>query len=809
MTDPWGKPLEELAVDELEALVRHHDHRYWELNAPEIGDPDYDRLVRRLQRLTPSSPLLARVGGGGEAARGRIGEKVAHRAPMLSLDKCYEEVELLAWAAGFEGPVVGSPKIDGMAIEIRYGADGNLSLAATRGDGARGDDVTANVREIPAIPRRLAEGEGGVEVRGEIYAPLSAFEAVKQDFANPRNFAAGTVKQKDGKRAHLKLLSFFAYDVQGRSFASERDKRGFLTRVGHRPAWSEELEREEMTGFTARVLARRDALDYELDGVVFKADAVVEQARLGATAHHPRYAIAYKFQGESGVSKLERVEWNVARTGTITPVAIIAPVQLSGATVTRCSLHNLNILRRLDLKLGDRVVAMRRGGVIPNVEASLGGGGEPVRVPEACPSCGRPTQERDNFLYCPSPERCTASSLKRLEHFASALDIVGIGERVVEELFGAGLVSSPADLFRLQLGDLLKLDRMGEVLAKKLLARIDARRTVPRERLLVSLGIDGVGSIVARHLVDGLRSRADLLRQLDERVTVRACASEALGEEGAVLSGKPSEVLTALHLLPGGVLSETDARTSPRESLSDRVSAMEAARKSLGVLPGIGKKKLESMVHAGSLMSVASFFDLTPDDLLEVSPARPIEELTSSISDIQKKKQRMRLFELLPLLGIQEVATDTALKIETGLMSALAKVDDLLSLISITDGVGARAPATTGLSDRKVLFTGKLATMGRKQAQAAVKAAGGETPSQVTQDLDYLVVGDEGSPLFGEGRKGSKLLAAEKLQAKGIDVKIVSEAEFFDRILTGREEPEGALTSDASKSEAPEQTSLF
>ena len=808
MTDPWGRPLEELDVGELEALVRYHDHRYWERNAPKISDVDYDRLVRRLQRLAPGSPLLARVGGGGEAARGRIGDKVDHLAPMLSLDKCYEEEELLSWAASFEGPVVGSPKIDGMAIEIRYGADGNLSLAATRGDGARGDDVTANVREIPDIPRQLAGGAGEIEVRGEIYAPLSAFEAVKEDFANPRNFAAGTVKQKDGKRAHLKLLSFFAYDVRGRAFASERDKRAFLACVGHRPAWSEDLERAALAEFTARVLARREALDYELDGVVFKADDVAEQERLGATAHHPRYAIAYKFQGESGVSRLERVAWNVARTGTITPVAIIAPVQLSGATVTRCSLHNLNILRRLGLKLGDQVVAMRRGGVIPNLEASLGGGDEPVAIPETCPSCGHATEERDNFLYCSSPANCTASSLKRLEHFASAMDIVGIGERVVEELFKAELVSSPADFFRLQLDDLLKLDRMGEILARKLLTRIDARREVSRERLLVSLGIDGVGSIVARHLIEGLRGSRALLAQFDARVRVVACATEAADKEEAVVSGKPTEVLAALCLLPEGssVLYERTSLT--RDEVPALVSSLNAARLSLGILPGVGETKLVTWVDAGRLTSVAGFFDLTPADVLEAFPAKSAEEAEGLIADIQGMRE-IRLFELLPLLGIQEVAADTASKIETGLTSLLPQITDLLSLITITDDDGKRAASSSGLSGRKVLFTGKLASMSRKQAQAAVKAAGGETPSQVTQDLDYLVVGDEGSPLFGAGRKGSKILAAEKLQAKGSAVKIVSEGEFFDRILAGGEELDAIPPVNDSESGPPKQTSLF
>ena len=650
MPEPWGRPLADLPLGEIESLVRRHDHLYWDLNAPEISDYDYDRLVRRLGELDPRSPLLTRIGGGGEAARERLGAKVEHPAPMLSLDKAYGEAEVFAWAGDFEGDVVGSPKIDGMAIAIRYDDSGNLALAATRGDGVRGDDVTANVREIPGIPRRVAEGD--LEVRGEIFAPLSEFAKVSEQFANPRNFAAGTVKQKEGARENLARLRFFAYDVKGRALAGERERRDLLTRLGFTPVWGEVMPKAGMPAFYARVLSEREGLDYELDGVVFKAERADEQERLGATAHHPRHAIAWKFQGESGTSTLERVEWSVARTGAITPVAILAPVRLSGATVTRCSLHNLNILRGLDLRVGDQVVAMRRGGVIPNVETSLGGGTEPVVPPAHCPACGRPTVERDGFLYCSDPSACRASALARLEHFAKVVEIDGFGARVVDLLHEQGLLVSPAHFYRLRVDDLRGVERMGETLAAKLVRNVQARRALTLGVFLQALGLREVGRQVAQAIAQHFGS----LQRLQ-------AASEA--EVGAIF--------------------------------------------------GVGPVIAASVVR--------------------------------------------------------------------GLAEASELIGDLLAEVTLEADA---APAAGLLAGKKVVFTGKLTRMERKEAQALVKRHGGDTPAQVTRDLDYLVVGDEGSPLFGQGKRGGKLTEADRVNAAGGAIRIVPEGEFFAMLEDGR-----------------------
>ncbi len=491
--------IETLSVDELAAAIREHDHRYWVLHAPRISDYEYDRLVRRLRELAPEHPQLLAL-GSDVAETGVLGDKVAHEQPMLSLDKCYELSELQRFGASFEGPAVVSPKIDGVALSLRYDAAGRLVRAVTRGDGQRGEDVTANARRVAAIVARLPDGN--VEVRGEVYMPLSRFARHADTFANPRNLTAGTIKQKEGSAAQLPDLAFFAYDVRGLAVRTEWEKLAYLERVGFAVVPAERLERAEWQAGYERYLARRHALDYELDGVVYKADRLSEQERLGYTAHHPRFAIAYKFQGESGESTLRTVEWSVARTGAITPVALIDPVVLSGAEVSRCSLHNVGILRKLGLRLGDRVVAMRRGGVIPNVELSLGGGTVDVVPPVACPGCGGPTRLDGDFLTCEQREQCPAVRLALLGHYVKAAGIEGFGEKLLQSLVKSGLVETPDQLYRLKPHHLVPLERMGDILARKLVANIETARTLPLATFLQALGIEELGPTVAALLAD-------------------------------------------------------------------------------------------------------------------------------------------------------------------------------------------------------------------------------------------------------------------------------------------------------------------
>lgn len=517
-TPPYhGRPFESLNAAELAELIRYHNRAYFLDDAPVIPDQVYDQLVERLRRLRPSDPVLAEVGAGVEGAD----DKVEHDTPMLSLAKCYDLPGLLHWAREQQGDLVATPKIDGAACALRYGRGGAFLLAATRGDGRRGEFISHNAMQIPNIPTQLpaqlvARFDGkAVEVRGEVYLPLSGFAPLRDVFANPRNVAAGTLKAKEGGSVAPTELRFFAYDVIGWTVATEVDKARLLAEMGFEPAPVQACRATDAAEIHRRWADARPELDYEIDGVVFKIDDIAKQARLGLTAHHPRWAIAFKFQGDSDQTSLEGVEFSLSRTGTITPVAVVAPVLLSGATVTRATLHNLSNLRRLQLRVGDVLLLTRRGGVIPHIEGNLGGGTDPVAPPGSCPSCGQPTLERRSVrrvageevatetLHCSLPGSCPGVQRERLLHFTAALEMDGFGDKIVDGLLARGLVSDAADLFALSEAQLLGLPRMGELLARRLLGQVAAARSVAPARFLMALGIDALG----RHAAELLSTR--------------------------------------------------------------------------------------------------------------------------------------------------------------------------------------------------------------------------------------------------------------------------------------------------------------
>ena len=671
----------EWSADQLEAAVRYYDHVYWIENRTEITDERYDRYVERLGQLRPGSPVLREIGSARASAAelGALGDTVAHDAPMLSLDKGYTAAELERWAQGFAGDVVVSPKIDGVAASFVYGPDGRLAKAATRGDGQRGEDVTANVRLIRDVPQRLETAGGtaaALEVRGEVYMRLSVFERHAGEAANPRNLTAGILKRKRASRELLADLSFFAYDLLGPELATEWEKMRRLAALGFHTVEPRLVARTEMQATFEDWLARRAALDYETDGVVFKVDDLAEQRRLGATAHHPRYALAYKFQGDSDESILHAVEWSVARTGAVTPVAVIEPVLLSGATVSRCSLHNLNTLRRLALCAGDAVLVTRRGGVIPHIERSLGGGGQPIVPPPACPSCGQPLAIDEDTLACGAPDDCPEVQRRALEHFVKALDIDGLGEKLLAQLFDSGRVRTPSDFFGLSEADLRQLELVAEVLAAKLASNIRAARAMPLDRFLVALGIEGVGGQTAKALA----------RDFGTLASLRAADAETL---------RSTE--------------------------------------------GVGEKIAIGL--AGSLRRLSLLID--------------------------------------ELAGEIEIVSDDA---------------------------GTERAAAGPLAGVSVVFTGKLATMTRKEAQQKVREAGGETPPGVTKDLGLLVIGDEGSPLLGAGRKSTKQTTAERYNAAGGRIGILTETDFRARLEAGAPD---ALPQDAPRPPPPTQGELL
>ena len=635
---------------ELQEQIRHHNQLYWDQDAPEISDVEYDALVRKLTALWPKAPVLSHMGPEKKAAPAgkdaseleRLGTEVVHAHPMLSLDKAYSDEELLKWADKVTGSLVVMPKVDGVACSVTYDAQGNFVLAATRGDGERGDDITVNVRAGKMVPLHI-DG-GAAEIRGEMYMRRSRFrQAYAENFANPRNLTAGAIKQKDPAKSAAYGLTLAAYDLRGRNLATEEEKLTALAAAGFETLLYHVVDHSQAAAAYVQMAAERQDWDFEADGVVYKANQVSEQDRMGFTAHHPRYALAYKFQGESAQTTLNEIEWSVSRNGTLTPVALIEPVPLSGVTVGRASLHHAGYIHKLGLSTGARILVMRRGDVIPHVEGVVEPGTGAIGIPQQCPSCGAATRLDGEFLFCTAPAACPDALVGTVRHFASVLDIQGLGPKVLRSLFNAGLVKTPANLFRLRKPDLMGLERMGDTLADKLLANIQARRTLPLAQFLTALGIDELGPTVA-----------DLVAQ-----------------------HHPS--LAALRT----------------------VSADE-----LATIHGVG-----------------------------------------------------------PSIGQALVA---------GLATRAALLDDLVAFITLT---GPAKPVSSNhvLSGKSVVFTGTLARMDRKDAQKKVQALGGKTPSGVTKDLDYLVLGVEKN-----GAESSKLKTARKLQAAGSALQVMSEDAFLE-----------------------------
>lgn len=520
---PSAKEAKEKKVAELEAQIRHHNALYWDKQAPEISDYDYDALVVRLKELAPDSPVLSAM---GPSAAPTLGAEFRHTSPMLSLDKCYTPEDLADWAGTFEGQVIATPKFDGIACTLHYDESGKLAVAATRGDGTVGDDITVNALEIKDIPARIP-AKHALEVRGEIYMRLSVFARFKQEgMSNPRNLTAGAIKQKDPKKSAAYGLSFAAYDLLGSDEETQHAELERLVKLGFPKVDYLVLERDEVLSGYEKFAGWRPTLDYEIDGVVFKVDAVKEQRRLGETAHHPRHSLAYKFQGDSGSSTLREIEWSVARTGAITPVAIVEPVALSGVTVTRASLHNVAFIDKLGLTLGAKVTLVRRGGVIPNVELVTEPGTEPVVIPTVCPSCGSPVVREKDFLYCTTPHTCRRAVIGQISHFAATCDMLGFGDGILEQAYDKGLLRSPADFYTLRVEDLTKLERCGDKLAKKLVGEVKKKQTLELATFLRALGIHELGKHVSAILAAQYRTLDAVLAVTEEELA----ATHSIGE---------------------------------------------------------------------------------------------------------------------------------------------------------------------------------------------------------------------------------------------------------------------------------------
>jgi DNA ligase (NAD+) len=529
-------------ANRLRADIRHHDERYYQLDAPEVSDIEYDRMVRELEELEAEFPELALESSPTQHVSGAVSAAFAaivHRVPMTSLDNAMTEQEVLAWGervlrglGGASPSYVCELKIDGLAVSVRY-ERGRFVQAATRGDGRIGEDVTANVATIAALPDQLAEGAPAVvEVRGEVHLPLEAFERLKAQKeaenverlaagrkpepvpVNPRNAGAGSLRQKDANVTAGRGLAFWSYQlgevVGGPSFTSHHETLGYIAELGFpvNPEIRLLGALDEVMAYCRHWQEHRHDLGYEIDGVVVKVDDLAQRATLGFTSRAPRWAIAFKFPPEERTTILRDIQVSIGRTGRATPFAVLEPVFVGGSTVGMATLHNEDQVRLKDVRPGDTVVVRKAGDVIPEVVGPVlslrPDGSVPWTFPRTCPcplasTLVRPEGEADTRCVEPA---CPFQRDQRIIHFGSrgAMDIEGLGERTVLALSELDLVRDPADIYSLTVEDLVRVEGFGQLSASKLLEAIAGSRTRPLPRLLVALGIKHLGPAAAEAL---------------------------------------------------------------------------------------------------------------------------------------------------------------------------------------------------------------------------------------------------------------------------------------------------------------------
>jgi DNA ligase (NAD+) len=539
-------------VQELREQINYHNYRYYVLDDPVISDAEFDRLLQELialeerypRLLTPDSPSQ-RVG----AAPLEKFETVRHRLPMISLDDAFSEGEVREFEERLQRflrspetlQYVLEPKMDGCAVELVY-EQGRFRVGSTRGDGVRGENVTQNLKTIHTIPLQILTREEPapelLEVRGEVYMDLSEFQKLNEQrlsqgepaFANPRNAAAGSLRQLDPSITAARPLKIFCYgvgEVRGRSFPSHWQVLQTLKTWGFRV--SPLIERGEgiaaAIAYHRRLEQQRHGLPYEIDGMVIKVDSLSLQERLGAKARSPRWALAYKFAATQATTRVKAIEFNVGRTGAVTPMAVMEPVEVGGVTVSRATLHNEDEMARKDVRVGDTVLIQRAGDVIPEVvkviEEERPPGAEFTKMPKLCPACGtplvRPPDEK--VTRCPNPD-CFGAQTRAIMHFASkgAMDIDGLGEKIIRQLVKAGLVKDGSDLYQLTEGDLVPLERFAEKSAQNIISAIQGSKHPPFWRLLNALGIRLVGEAQAQILAKDFNKLEDLMEASEEKL---------------------------------------------------------------------------------------------------------------------------------------------------------------------------------------------------------------------------------------------------------------------------------------------------
>lgn len=573
-------------ADKLRREIRHNEYLYYVLDAPEITDAEYDRMMVRLRELEarypdsiPADSPTQRVGGRASSQF----TEVRHLEPLLSLGNVFSAEELRAFdervrsglPAGSKVEYVMEPKIDGLACSLIY-ENGKLVRAATRGDGVVGENVTANVRTIRSIPLTLKVPEGEavpelLDVRGEVYMPRQAFmrlneqraERGESEFANPRNAAAGSLRQMDPQVTASRSLSFFAYYLVGEGAQPKHSESlALLARYGFKVSENYKVVEniDEAIKYIGDFNELRQGLSYDTDGAVIKVNDVYQQRILGATGKDPRWATAYKYPPEQAETTLEDIDWRVGRTGVLTPTAVLTPVKLSGSVISRATLHNEDFIRAKDIRIGDRVIINKAGEIIPEVlrvvvEKRTGDEKE-VEIPSVCPECGWRVERQgeEAAIRCTNPH-CPALGREGLIHFVSrdAMNIDGCGPSVINALLDAGLVRDAADLYSLRKEDLLKLERMGEKSADNLLAALAESKKNELDKLLFALGIRHVGAKVARILATEFGSMEKLQQAQPEELAQIRDIGDKIAESAVTWLNVPANIDLVERLAAAGL----------------------------------------------------------------------------------------------------------------------------------------------------------------------------------------------------------------------------------------------------------------
>jgi DNA ligase (NAD+) len=660
-------------VNELRRLIAHHDQRYYTLDRPEISDAEYDALMRELRELEAAHPELVTPESPTQRVAGQVSDAFAtveHLTPMLSLDNATSEADLREFEARLKRVLPGAtfsyvcePKVDGLSVALVY-EDGVFKRGATRGDGRFGEDVTPNLRTLRSIPLRLTGRLAScrrLEVRGEVYMSHPAFERLNRDldaqgqagFANPRNAAAGAVRQKDPGVTAKRDLRIFLYQLSHAEpfpFESHWEvlealrESGFSTssRVRACPTL------DDVWRYCQELESERDRLGYDADGAVVKVDHLGHQRRLGSTAHHPRWAIAYKFTAQHGITRIVAIDINVGRTGALTPAARLEPVRIAGATISRATLHNADEIERLDVRVGDTVVVERAGDVIPHIvkvlEDRRAPGTHRFVFPDRCPVCGSSASrpEGEVVVRCTNAA-CPAQLKESLLHFGSrgAMDIEHLGEAVVEQLVERGLVRDFADLYRLTASQVAELDRLAEKSAANLVNAIGGSRRRGLSRVLYALGIRFVGDRAARLLAEHFGSINRVSGASVDEISEIHGIGPRIAQAVRLFFDQPANRAVVEHLREVGVVLEESTRPTGPKPLAgktfvltgalDRMSRDEAkariARLGGRVTSSVSRKtdyvvvgaeagsKVEDATRLGvTVLDEAAFLELTSPD---------------------------------------------------------------------------------------------------------------------------------------------------------------------------------------------------